>query len=113
MDAFPVPFRTVALTFLTLFLVTIGILNLRDRASWTEPGDGVFWVESESGLTAGEVAPNGPAASAGIRHGDVLYSIDDSPIVNLGQYSDAIYRAGAHGVLAFAWFPSGWIPRHR
>jgi PAS domain S-box-containing protein len=101
MDAFPVPFRTVALTFLTLFLVTIGILNLRDRASWTEPGDGVFWVESESGLTAGEVAPNGPAASAGIRHGDVLYSIDDSPIVNLGQYSDAIYRAGAHGVLAY------------
>jgi PAS domain S-box-containing protein len=101
MNTFPVPFKTVAITLLTIFMVTIGILNLRDRASWKDPTDGVFWVESESGLKAAEVAPGGPGATAGIRPGDVLYSLDGSPIVNLGQYSDSLYRTGPDGSLVY------------
>ncbi len=101
MNTFQVPFKTVAVTLLTVFLVTIGILNLRDRATWTEPTDGVFWVESESGLKAAEASPDGPGAKAGIRPGDVLYSLDHTPVVNLGQLSDQVYRTGAGGTVVY------------
>jgi len=101
MNTFPVPFKTVASVLLTIFMVTIGILNLRDRATWKDPTDGVLWVESESGLKAVEVFPGGPGATAGIRPGDVLYSLDGNPIVNLGQYSDSLYRKGSYGSLVY------------
>ncbi len=97
MNRFPVPFKTVAITVLTIFVVAVGILNLRDRASWREPADGVLWEESDSGLKAAEVSPTGPAGQAGIRQGDLLYSIDGSPITNLGEYSDELYRLGVRG----------------
>ncbi len=94
MNAFPVPFRVVAAALLTAFLVTIGILNLRDRASFAEPSDGVFWEESARGLRASEVLPEGPGARAGIRSGDLLLSINGTAIQNLGQYSDILDRLG-------------------
>src|SRR5512135_2692095 len=52
MNAFPMPFKIVATTLLTIFIVTIGVLNLRDRASWKDPTDGIFWVQTSSGLKA-------------------------------------------------------------
>jgi PAS domain S-box-containing protein len=101
MNTFPVPFKTVAMVLLTIFVVTIGVLNLRDRAAWKDPTDGVFWVESESGLKAATITPGGPGATAGIKPGDLLYSLDGSPIVNLGQYSDILYSKGPYGSLVY------------
>ena len=46
MNAFPVPFRFVAVILLSSVLFVIGILNLRDRTIWTDPTDGVFWTEA-------------------------------------------------------------------
>ncbi|MBZ5494888.1 MAG: PAS domain S-box protein [Acidobacteriia bacterium] len=101
MNMFPVPFKTVAMTLLTLVVVTVGILNLRDRASWIDATDGAFWVESESGLRAAEVAPDGPAAAAGIKQGDLLISLNGKAVANLGEYSDELYRVGPHGSLLY------------
>ena len=44
MNAFPVPFRFMAITLLSGMLVAIGILNLRDRTFWTDPTDGNLYV---------------------------------------------------------------------
>jgi two-component system NtrC family sensor kinase len=97
MNTFPMPFKIVAATLMTIFVVTIGILNLRDRTSWKDPTDGVFWVESASGVKADEVVPDGPGARAGIRPGDLLGSLEGKPIANLGEYSDELYRIGPDG----------------
>jgi len=97
MNTFPMPFKIIATTLVTIFVVTIGILNLRDRASWKDPTDGVFWVESSSGVKAAEVVPDGPGARVGIRPGDLLVSLEGKPIANLGQYSDELYRIGLDG----------------
>jgi len=101
MNTFPVPFRTAATVLLTLLLVTVGILNLRARARWTDPTDGVFWVETDSGLKALEVAPDGPGATAAIEPGDVLVSIDGVAIANLGEYFTCLDRAGVHGSIRY------------
>jgi two-component system, NtrC family, sensor kinase len=97
MNTFPMPFKIVAATLMTIIVVTIGILNLRDRASWKDPTDGVFWVESASGLRAAEVVPEGPGARVGIKPGDLLISLEGRPIANLGEYSDGLYRIGPDG----------------
>ena len=101
MNAFPVPFKVIATVLLTILMVSVGILNLRDRASWSDPSDGVFWEESEAGLRAVEVAPDGPGAQAGIRPGDILMSLDRRPVVNLGEYSAYLYNTGQNGSILY------------
>jgi two-component system NtrC family sensor kinase len=101
MNSFPVPFRAIVVTLLTMFAVVAGALNLRDRAGWQDPTDGVFWEESESGLLAAFVASDGPGGKVGIRPGDILLSLEGKPIANLGQYSDELYRLGPGGTVLY------------
>ena len=72
MNAYPVPFRIIATALLSLFLVVMGLMNLRERTVWTEPWDGVLWIESEGGLEAATVDPDGPGNQASVRAGDRL-----------------------------------------
>ncbi len=97
MNAFPVPFRFVAIALLSSILVAVGILNLRDRTVWTDPSDGVFWAEVNGTVTASSVEPGGPGSHAGIKPGDRLISVNGTAIANLGQYSDLLYgnKSGA------------------
>ena len=46
------PFKITATVLLTAVLLTVGILNLRDRAEWVDPTDGVYWVDGDLGLVA-------------------------------------------------------------
>jgi len=94
MNVFPVPFRTVVTVLVTVLLVAIGAFNLRDRASWQDPWDGVFWIEAKTGLRAAEVIPGGPGALAGVRQGDLLVAVNGKMLANLGEYSNEIYRLG-------------------
>jgi two-component system, NtrC family, sensor kinase len=101
MNTFPVPFKTVVTIMLTVLVVTIGVLNLRDRASWRDPSDGVFWMEEKSGLLAAEVDPAGPGAQAGIHAGDRLLALNGKLLANLGEYSDELYRVGPGQTLLY------------
>src|SRR5512145_1209664 len=86
MNSFPVPIKIVAAALLSLSLVWIGILNFRDRAAWEEPSDGIFWTESAGSLQVAAVDAHGPASKSGIQLGERLISINQRPIVDLGQY---------------------------
>jgi PAS domain S-box-containing protein len=94
MNTFPVPLKVVVTTLLSAILILVGILNLRDRAAWSDPTDGVFWTEADGVLKAAEVDDGGRGMRAGIRAGDRLVSFNGRPISSLGQYSDWIYQAG-------------------
>jgi two-component system NtrC family sensor kinase len=96
-NTFPVPFRFVAITLLSILLVAVGILNLRDRMIWTDPTDGVSWIEAQGGLQADTVESGSPGGGAGIRQGERLLSVNGQPVSTIGQFSDAIYgiRPGA------------------
>ncbi|HSW39139.1 MAG TPA: PDZ domain-containing protein, partial [Acidobacteriota bacterium] len=95
------PFKITATVLLSCLLVFIGALNLRDRMTWTDPSDGVFWIESEGRLKAATVDPHGPGSQAGIAVGDTLLDIDGYDISNLAHYSALMYRTPAGSELVY------------
>jgi two-component system, NtrC family, sensor kinase len=101
MNAFPVPFKIVIVVILTLLLMTIGVLNLRDRASYAEPTDGVFWTQAEDGLRAEKVTPDGPSAAAGINAGDRLIAINGSPVRNLDELTNQLDTLGLNAAATY------------
>jgi two-component system, NtrC family, sensor kinase len=101
MSAFPVSVRILAAVLVTSLLVTIGILNLRDRALWVDATDGIYWVETPKGLQAREVTPGGPGEKAEILPGDILQSINRQELQNRGQYSSLLYDLGANATATY------------
>jgi two-component system, NtrC family, sensor kinase len=101
MNRFPAPFKFISTTILSSIIVFIGLLNLRDRAFWTYPTDGVFWTESTGRLQAADIEPGSPASLAGVNPGDYLRSVNDHPISNLGEYSNLIYELGSGASVSY------------
>ncbi len=67
---------------LITILLSIGGLNIYRKIVWREPTDGVVWEEKDGRFVADQVATNGPAYLAGIKEGDILFSINDLPVEN-------------------------------
>lgn len=101
MNKFPVPLRFVATVLLSGILVLIGIVNMRDRAAWMDPTDGVYWAESEGGLQAAAIDPGGPGSQAGVRKGDQLVSVNGNAVRDLGEYSSLVYRTNPGAFLSY------------
>jgi len=68
---------------LMVVLVALGGLNIYRKVVWREPTDGVTWRLRGGRLTAVSVEPNSPAYLAGIKKGDILYSLNDIPVRSL------------------------------
>jgi PAS domain S-box-containing protein len=84
----------VVLALATLAAVTFGWLNFLQRSKFDLVDDGVAWSDSAAGIEAWRVAPDSPAAGAGIRPGDLLLSINDSAVPNAAHVARRLYRAG-------------------
>ena len=95
---FTISFRLIVTALFTCALVVIGVLNVRDRIAWVDAYDGVFWAETDNGLTAERVNPDGPGYHAGIRVGNMLIAINEYEMPNLGVYAESLY-ATKHGDL--------------
>src|SRR5712692_8435982 len=64
--------KLVAVLAITIALVVIGILNLRDRLSLPPvAADGIEWVDTADGVQAKSVSPDSPLAYA-VRKGDYV-----------------------------------------
>jgi len=70
---------TIALLLITI-LLACGGLNIYRKLVWREPTDGVVWKERSGRFVADRVAVNSPAYLAGIKKGDILFSINDLPV---------------------------------
>ena len=84
----------VVLALATLAAVTYGWINFRQRSQFDLVDDGVAWSDSAAGIEAWRVAPDSPAAGAGIRPGDLLLTINDSAVPNAAHVARRLYRAG-------------------
>src|SRR5947207_4265732 len=67
--------RLTAQLAVVVVLLCLAAANMYGRATWTEPEDGVLWVTAPAGVVAQEVAPDSPAARAGVLAGDILAEI--------------------------------------
>jgi PAS domain S-box-containing protein len=93
-----------------VILTVLGFVNISRKLSWKEPYDGVTWVEGSAGLTAARVDEDSPAYLSGIKSGDILFSINNTPIKNRIEYAKmlwlidrleqkAIYQVGREGAI--------------
>ncbi|MGC8892212.1 MAG: ATP-binding protein [Candidatus Saccharicenans sp.] len=91
-------------------LTILGFINISRKLSWKEPSDGVTWKNSPAGLIALKVDENSPAYLSGIKPGDILFSINNTPIKNKIEYSKmlwlidrleqkALYQIGREGTV--------------
>jgi two-component system, NtrC family, sensor kinase len=87
-------FTTVLLALLSLALVIFGIINFQQHGKYQVPSDGVSWVDSDQGVRAWIVEPNGPGYRAGVREGDELRAIDGQPIKYGVDATKAVFNAG-------------------
>lgn len=98
---------TAALAALAVLLSAAALANIVDRSQPARPDDGVVWVDSQRGVEAVRVDPQGPADSVGVRPGDLLRQINGNRIERsgdvdrllgaLGSWSQADYRVRRNG----------------
>jgi two-component system, NtrC family, sensor kinase len=84
----------VMLALATLAAVIFAAYNFDQRTRFETPEDGVVWLDTDHGVQAWRVAPNSPAARAGIRAGDRLVAINDALISRDVQVTEKLWRAG-------------------
>ena len=89
----PYRFTSVSLVILSVTLIAFAVINLQQRVRYRLPDDGVSWVDSEKGVQAWIVTPEGPGDRSGIREGDLLESIDKKPIRTAADAGREIFRA--------------------
>jgi len=84
----------VVLALATLAAMIFAWLNFVQRTEFESPDDGVVWLDTTQGVQARQVAPNSPAARAGVRLGDDLLAINGSPVSRQVQVTKRLWHAG-------------------
>jgi two-component system NtrC family sensor kinase len=89
--------RLYLIITLIAVLVALGGINIYKKIVWREPTDGVTWKMKAGRLAAVIVEPNSPGYLAGIKKGDILYSINDIPIRSQIDIAKSHWAAEATG----------------
>jgi two-component system, NtrC family, sensor kinase len=84
----------VVLALATLAAMIFAWLNFVQRETFESPDDGVAWLDTTHGAQAWKVAPNSPAARAGIRSGDLVVGINGIPVTTQVQVTRRLWHAG-------------------
>src|SRR5438445_8488230 len=84
----------VVLALATLAAMIFAWLNFVQRETFDTPDDGVAWLDTGTGAQAWKLAPNSPAAYAGIRPGDLLIAINNVPVTSQVQVTRRLWHAG-------------------
>src|SRR5437879_7703612 len=84
----------VVLALATLAAMIFAWLNFVQRETFDTPDDGVAWLDTSIGAQAWKLAPNSPAACAGIRPGDLLIAINNVPVTSQVQVTRRLWHAG-------------------
>lgn len=90
-----IPVAAVLIPFSFFFLLST--INFYRNLVWKAPYDGVIWQKKEGKLKAIKVEPNSPADLAGIKKGDLLYSINRHPVQTTIDIVQNIWAASLSG----------------
>jgi two-component system NtrC family sensor kinase len=84
----------VVLALATLAAVIFALINFDQRSRFEVVDDGVTWLDTSHGIQASHISSNSPATRAGIRPGDILLTINSSPVVRASEVARRLDRAG-------------------
>jgi len=91
---FQARFTAALLFLLTAAAMVLGWINFQKEHQFQTPDDGVWWLESDGHLVADRLDPNGPAARAGIRAGDIAVSINGRDVKTSAGLMRQLYYSG-------------------
>jgi two-component system NtrC family sensor kinase len=100
-DSLKIRLGAAVLALATLAAIVFGIINFQQGFNFNVPDDGVSWLNTPQGIQAWHVAPNSPAANAGIRTGDRLLSIDGIQVHAALDVTRRLWRVGAWSQLHY------------
>lgn len=99
---FQARFTVILLMLLTVAAVVFASYNYRLEHQSAIPDDGAWWMESKGQLVADRLDPNGPAALAGIRRGDVVVSVNGHSINSMAALTRQLYYAGVYSKATYS-----------
>ena len=82
-------------------LLCLGAANVAARATWREVEDGVLWRAQAEGVVAADIAVGTPAATVGLKRGDLLLAIDDQPVQELSDVTRALHSVPSGATLRY------------
>ncbi len=74
-------------------LLCLAVLNIYQRATWSEVEDGVLWRSLNGAVVAAEVAPGTPADRAGIKSGDVLLMVEGHEVLDVPDVVEILHAS--------------------
>jgi len=93
--------RYVAIALLTVGLLAIGGLNIRQKRIYFIPEDGCSWIETAAGVQARAVTADGPCERAGVRVGDLLRKVNGEPLASYGDVTRILYELRPHATAKY------------
>jgi len=82
------------LAVLTLAAIIFAFLNYQQTSRVVNPDDGVSWLDTPQGIVAWHIAPDSPAARAGLRLGDVVTSVQGVATARATDVTRLLWRLG-------------------
>ena len=73
------------------------LLKNGKRAGSARPWLGVYVSEALGHLVIGSIFEGGPAANAGVQHGDILEQVEDKPVETLEEFYRELWSTGEAG----------------
>jgi two-component system, NtrC family, sensor kinase len=95
-------FTAVLLALLTTAAIVFAWINFQKEREFQIPYDGVWWVQQSGSLTAKRVETNGPGDKAGIKRGDRLAAVNQSPVKDGAGLVRQLYRAGVWSKVTYS-----------
>jgi PAS domain S-box-containing protein len=74
-------------------LLCLAVLNIYQRATWSEVEDGVLWRSLNGAVVATEVAAGTPADRAGIKSGDVLLMVEGREVLDVPDVVEILHAS--------------------
>jgi two-component system NtrC family sensor kinase len=93
-DSLRIRVGAAVLALATVAAIVFGIINFQQRAIFSAPDDGASWLDAPGGVLAWHIAPNSPAANAGIRTGDHVLAINGAEIHGAVDVTKRLWRVG-------------------
>ena len=99
---FQTRFTVILLLILTVAAAVFAGYNYRLEHDSAIPDDGAWWMERGGQIVADRLDPNGAAALAGIRSGDIIISVNGRTINSTAALTRQLYYSGVYSKATYS-----------